>query len=587
VPCPAKRQPAHFQRRCAEITRDLETSFRFVEMNYPPETHSPPLSRRLDRIRKVRSSTERLEPPRRLLSMLISTRLNGILAIPHNRPSPLDPHSHYDREPVRCGRANQLSGNGSTPRTTDPARRLAQIPKMMQNCPQCGDFLPTDARFCPRCGAPQIGVRTDPLVGKVIAERYLLLHRIGQGSTGTIYRAEHTTLGRKVAIKLLHHQLSHDEHATERFRREATTVGEIDNEHVLQVLDFGRSEDRRLFIAMELLEGETLAQVIKRERQLDFSRTVAILVQIGNGLMEAHGLGYIHRDLRPGNIFLTQKRGQKDFVKLLDFGLAKYVQPNLEDQQTALGVAFGDPRYMSPEQARGDRVDRRTDIYALGVLAFEMLTARPPFIGKSPFEVVRQVVEAPAPSVRAVRPDCPPWLDAAVSTALAKSPEHRFVTVLKFLERLKSGVAPSTQQTTAVISTRIAAQIARDPPGVEPRPSSTTVSTDNLSNRWFVESNERHHGRDEQENHELPKRGLTRVIGIGTAVLAIAGAGVLLLPKTPTTTLRARYLVLLGQAYSGLGRPREAADEYKKALELEPGNREARRFLDVVEPKLE
>src|SRR4051812_30372440 len=314
----------------------------------------------------------------------------------------------------------------------------------MRHCTQCGAATPDDARFCPRCGAPVAAAGgSDPMLGKVIADRYLLVEKIGQGGSGTIYRGEHTTLRKRVAVKVLHAQLTTDDTALERFRREATTVAELDNDHILQVLDFGRTEDNRLFFAMEHLEGETLTKVIERERMLPIERALDILGQIAEALTEAHGLGYVHRDLRPRNIFLTNKRGRADFVKLLDFGLAKLVLPNVEAKQTAMGMTFGDPRYMSPEQARGETLDRRSDIYSLGAMAFEMLTGTPPYTGSGTFEILQQHLDAPVPRVRVSRADCPEWLDAVVQRALAKQPDGRFSTVTKLLESLKVREAPA------------------------------------------------------------------------------------------------------------------------------------------------
>ena len=313
----------------------------------------------------------------------------------------------------------------------------------MRHCTQCGASTPDDARFCPRCGAAVAAAATsDASLGKVIADRYLLVEKIGQGGSGTIYRGEHTTLRKRVAVKVLHAQLSADDRAIERFRREATTVAELDNEHILQVLDFGRTDDNRLFFAMEFLEGEPLTKLIERDKWLTVPRTTDILGQIAEALMEAHNLGYIHRDLRPRNVFLTTKRGRTDFVKLLDFGLSKLIVPNSEAKQTAMGMTFGDPRYMSPEQARGETLDRRSDIYSLGAIAFEMLVGTPPYTGSGTFEILQQHLDAPVPSVRERRADCPEWLDAIVRRALAKKPDGRFLTVAQVIECLRTQSAP-------------------------------------------------------------------------------------------------------------------------------------------------
>jgi len=309
-------------------------------------------------------------------------------------------------------------------------------------CSKCRQEYPGDALFCPMCGTAKArDFAGDPLLGSVIAGRYVVQDRIGHGASGTIYRGEHTTLHRKVAIKVLHEELSRDELAIERFRRAATTVSEIDNDHIVAIHDFGRTDDNRLYLAMELLEGETLHDVLEREHQLAIERVVDILTQLGEALMEAHAMGYIHRDLRPRNIFLARRRGQSNFVKILDFGLAKLVEKEGEAASTSLGMTFGDPRYMSPEQARGDPVDRRADIYSLGCIAYEMIVGDAPFTASRVFEVLTAHLEKPPTPPTDRRPDCPAWLSAAVLCALAKRPDERYITVYRFVQALREGSA--------------------------------------------------------------------------------------------------------------------------------------------------
>jgi serine/threonine protein kinase len=309
-------------------------------------------------------------------------------------------------------------------------------------CEGCKHAYAENALFCPNCGRPKLRAEStaDPLVGKLLGDRFLVQELIGQGGSGTIYRAEHVTLRRKVAIKVLHNELSRDDLAVERFRREATTVAEIDNEHIVEIHDFGRIADGRLYLAMELLEGETLDHVLAREKTLSVERAADILIQVGEALMEAHAIGYVHRDLRPRNMYLAVRRGKANFVKLLDFGLAKLVETDAQAASTSLGMTFGDPRYMSPEQARGDRIDRRADIYQLGCVAYEMLTGQPPFTGNRVFDILtKQVTDIPAP-LPTRRPGVPLWMEAAVAKMLAKDPVNRFATTTRMVEALRRGL---------------------------------------------------------------------------------------------------------------------------------------------------
>ncbi|MEP6861575.1 MAG: protein kinase [Deltaproteobacteria bacterium] len=309
-------------------------------------------------------------------------------------------------------------------------------------CEGCKHAYAENALFCPNCGRPKLRAEStaDPLIGKLLGDRFLVQELIGQGGSGSIYRAEHVTLRRKVAIKVLHNELSRDDLAVERFRREATTVAEIDNEHIVEIHDFGRIPDGRLYLAMELLEGETLDHVLARETTLSVERAADILIQVGEALMEAHAIGYVHRDLRPRNVYLAVRRGKANFVKLLDFGLAKLVETDASAASTSLGMTFGDPRYMSPEQARGDRIDRRADIYQLGCVAYEMLTGQPPFTGNRVFDILtKQVTDIPAP-LPTRRPGVPLWMEAAVAKMLAKDPVNRFATTTRMVEALRRGL---------------------------------------------------------------------------------------------------------------------------------------------------
>ena len=359
-------------------------------------------------------------------------------------------------------------------------------------CKQCRLEYPGEALFCPNCGTARTRDESgDPMIGTTIGDRYLLIERLGQGASGSIYLSEHITLRRKVAVKVLHHELSRDDLAIERFRREATTVGQIENDHIVEIFDFGRTADGRLYLAMELLEGETLADLLERERPVPVETAVDILIQVGEALMEAHAMGYVHRDLRPRNIFLAVRRGKggKPFVKLLDFGLSKLVEKEGEAASTSLGMTFGDPHYMSPEQARGDSIDRRADIYSLGCIAYQMLVGEPPFSGGKVFDILTRHVDGTPVDAAIRRPELPTWLSRAVMRMLAKRADDRFITVYRVVEALRQGAdsglimsdevarkhestpPPSVSQAMAKLSQRSATDMEESSPPAPPLPA--------------------------------------------------------------------------------------------------------------------
>jgi serine/threonine-protein kinase len=365
----------------------------------------------------------------------------------------------------------------------------------MSICEQCQTEVSTVALFCPMCGAKLGGKEADPLVGEVVGDRYLLKKKLAEGNSGTIYLSEHVTLRRKIAVKVIHPDLSRDDLAVERFRREATTVAEIDNDHLLEVYDFGRARDGRLFLAMELLDGESLFERLKREPRLPVPFIVDVLSQLADALVEAHDLGYVHRDIRPRNVYLAKKRGRDGFVKLLDFGLAKLVEGEGTQAQTALGTTFGDPRYMSPEQARGDAIDRRADIYSLGLVAFEMLVGKPPFDGKKVFDILTAHLEKRPERPTSLRPDVPTWMEAVVLRALAKDPAKRFATVINLVDALKAG-----QASGAIATDESASQLPKAPtPHPAPRHHTAPPVAPPVQNRDDEDDED-----DEDEDEDPP-----------------------------------------------------------------------------------
>nr|WP_255216696.1 serine/threonine protein kinase [Pseudenhygromyxa sp. WMMC2535] len=271
------------------------------------------------------------------------------------------------------------------------------------------------------------------MVGKTLGGRYEIFQRLGAGGMGTVYRGQHATLARPVAIKVLSPSLARDAALVERFLREARTTASIGHQNIVDISDVDQLEDGTAYFAMELLEGRELASLLRREGPLPWPRAREILIQIARALGAAHRMGVVHRDIKPGNVYLIQRRGTLDFVKLLDFGVAKVEH---ERSLTRAGMVLGTASYMAPEQAVGETVDGRTDLYALCCVAFEMLTGRRPFPGNNYLEVMARHVQEPPPRPSSILPSLPPAIDALLLRGLAKLPEHRFADMQAFEQAL-------------------------------------------------------------------------------------------------------------------------------------------------------
>jgi serine/threonine-protein kinase len=263
-------------------------------------------------------------------------------------------------------------------------------------------------------------------IGQLLDGRYRIEALIGAGGMGKVYRATREHLGKRFAIKTLETDIKVSERAelVERFAREAQATAAIRHENVVEIIDFGQTSECVYFV-MELLEGYVLADLIGHGRTLEPARMVPLAVQIANGLHAAHVQGTIHRDVKPGNVFISPNREGQERVKVLDFGLAK-VSDGLK--LTRAGVMFGTASYMSPEQALGASLDARTDVYALGCVLFESLAGRPPFVGDSLMAIIGQHLQKPPPRLAELRPDLqvPAGLEELIECALAKKAEQRF-----------------------------------------------------------------------------------------------------------------------------------------------------------------
>jgi serine/threonine-protein kinase len=282
----------------------------------------------------------------------------------------------------------------------------------------------------------------DPLIGRVVNDRFRIVSLIARGGMGKVYRAEQAPLGREVALKVLNPNYSGDTDPEfhKRFFLEASTCSKLTHPNTVTIFDYGRTDDDVYYIAMELLEGRTLHRTLRDEGPFAPGRAMHIARQVCRSLREAHGLGVIHRDLKPANIYLVKHGDENDFVKVLDFGLVKNLGDTGEDL-TQTGLFMGSPKYMSPEQIRGEKVDGRADIYALGVILYEMLTGKVPFDRPNSVNILMAHVHEAPPAFREANPDVmlSPELERIVLKAMAKRPEDRYASMDDMLAALKQG----------------------------------------------------------------------------------------------------------------------------------------------------
>ncbi len=284
----------------------------------------------------------------------------------------------------------------------------------------------------------------DPLIGQVLDGRYKVEKVLGEGGMGLVYKAVHTTLGKPLAIKVLRPEVSKNEEIVARFRQEAQSASAIGNQHIIDISDFGSLPDGSTYFVMEFLSGKSLTDALA-QGGFTTERTVHVVRQLAGALGAAHDIGIVHRDMKPDNVQLIERGGEKDFVKVLDFGIAK-VGGNTS-KLTQAGQVFGTPHYMSPEQCAGTNVDHRTDIYAVGVILYEMATGKVPFDADNLMGILtKHLYENPiAPHELPPPVDVPPALEAVILKCLQKKADVRYQTMAELnadLELIERGLTP-------------------------------------------------------------------------------------------------------------------------------------------------
>jgi eukaryotic-like serine/threonine-protein kinase len=301
-------------------------------------------------------------------------------------------------------------------------------------CPTCGTEYPLSERFCPRDGtALRATAAGNDLMGTVVAERYHIIKKLGEGGMGQVYLAEHVKMGRKSALKVMNPGMNQDADAIARFNREAANASRLNHPNICAIYDFGETPDGLIYLAMEFIEGQSLTSLIEKTGSLPPARAASIIHQSADALQVAHDAGIVHRDLKPDNIMIAKNRDGSDLAKVVDFGIAKAHSSDAQ-KVTKTGLVVGTPEYMSPEQLSGDKLDGRSDIYSLALVAFNCLTGKLPFAGESAQEaMIARLIEQPR-TLAEMKPDVewPDEVQRVMNKALERDSAERYQTAAQF-----------------------------------------------------------------------------------------------------------------------------------------------------------
>ena len=403
----------------------------------------------------------------------------------------------------------------------------------MKFCPVCGTEYADDVKFCPRDGQTLKSANpSGDLIGQVIADRYHVTKKLGEGGMGAVYLAEHVKMGRKSAIKVMSASMSQDADAVSRFNREANNASRIQHPNICAIYDFGETPDGLMYLAMEFIEGHSLNEILKKSGPMTLQRATHILRQTAEALHVAHEGGIVHRDLKPDNIMIAQQGG-KDLVKVVDFGIAKAVGGDESGQKvTKTGLVVGTPEYMSPEQLSGDKLDGRSDLYSLALVYYRMITGTLPFLAETSQEtMIKRLTDDPMPLRQALpTANFPAGLQAVMDHALARYANDRYSDALEFAKDVEAslvGFAPEGGATMVVGAADMKTMVAGPPPKTR-----ISTPTDNKAAGAQAPSPEK-------------KKSPMMTIAAGVVILAAAGGGYavfgrgkapVVLPETPADT---------------------------------------------------
>lgn len=314
----------------------------------------------------------------------------------------------------------------------------------MKVCQTCSRRYPDNAIRCPEDGQPLVDLgtaslpREDSLVGRRMFGDYVIEKKLGEGGMGSVYLAKHTSIDQAIAIKVLHGKAAQQSELIQRFNREARVIAKLTHPNIIRVFIFGRTPEGLIYLAMEYVDGKSLRQLLESSGRLSEPHAIYIVKQVLGAVAEAHDLGVVHRDLKPENILLTSYRGNDEFVKVVDFGIAKVKEPDGAQQQqlTQAGVVYGTPDYLSPEQAQARPIDARSDIYSAGIVLWEMLTGELPYQGDTAMAVLIQHAFDPPPNPDEANVPISPRMKDILRKCMAKDPNARYSSAQGLLDAL-------------------------------------------------------------------------------------------------------------------------------------------------------